>query len=69
MNLLDSRGVIVRIRVGNVFTIFIARRYVQNMMYQNIHVTYLVGEVLSLFEDTPEWNQGNHWPLPLKKSQ
>ena len=44
----------------------IARRYIQNMMYQNIHITYLVVKVLSLFDGAPEWNQGKHWPLPLK---
>ena len=70
MNLLDSRDVIiVGVGVSNIFTNFIARRYVQNMMYQTIYATYLVIEVLSLNEDASEWSQGNHWPLPMKKSQ
>ena len=69
MNLLDSRDVILIVVIGvsNGFTIFIARGYVQNMMYQTTYATYLVIEVLSLNEDASEWSQGNHWPLPMKK--
>ena len=58
----------VRFAVGS--KLFIARRYGQNMVYQNILVTYLVVKRLSLCEGAPEWYQGNQLPLPLeKKSQ
>jgi len=48
------------------------RRYDQNMVYQNVIVTYVEVEVLPLVEvlesffDTLEWNQRN---LPLERSQ